>query len=367
LQTFSVTTPSPTPPTLLDVASLAGVSTATVSRALNKPHAVRPDLRARVQAAVASLGYVANAGARAMTLRRSGTVGVVVPTIDNAIFASGLQAFQSTMAARGYHVLLAFSDYDPEQEMAQVKNLLARGVDALALTGLSQKAPLLDLLSQRGLPWVHTGSFPARPDLACVGFRNREAMSQAVRYLMDLGHRNIAMLAGITHNNDRATERVEAVRQALLGARLALTDKRLVEAVYSIPAAREGVRALLAPPDRATAIVCGNDVLAYGVLLECQAQGIAVPAQLSVVGFDDLDLSRHWHPGLTTMHVPTELMWERAANYLVDRLELRLDAPVQLEIAVELIVRGSSGPPPARSVAPSVAPRKKARSAAPRR
>ena len=166
---------------------------------------------------------------------------------------------------------------------------------------------------------------------------------------------------------EASQDETDKLRQALRGARLAFADKRLVEAAYSIPAAREGARTLLAQPDRATAIVCGNDVLAYGVLLECQAQGIAVPAQLSVVGFDDLDLSRHWHPGLTTMHVPTELMWERAANYLVDRLELRLDAPVQLEIAVELIVRGSSGPPPARSVAPSVAPRKKARSAPPRR
>ena len=358
-----MTPPSLSPPTLLDVANLAKVSTATVSRALNKPHTVRPDLRTRVQAAVASLGYVANAGARAMTLRRSGTVGVVVPTIDNAIFASGLQSFQRTMAARGYHVLLAFSDYDPGQEMAQVKNLLARGVDALAFTGFNQLTPLLDLLAQRGLPWVHTGSFPARADLACVGFRNRDAMAQAVRYLMDLGHRDIAMLAGITRNNDRATERVEAVRQALRGARLAFADKRLVEAAYSIPAAREGARTLLAQPDRATAIVCGNDVLAYGVLLECQAQGIAVPAQVSVVGFDDLDLSRHWQPGLTTMHVPTERMWERAASYLVDRLELRIRAPVQVEIAVELIVRASSGPPPAKPAAV----RKAARSARPPR
>lgn len=335
-------------PTLLDVAVLAKASTATVSRALNKPQSVRPELRERVQAAVASLGYVANAGARAMTLRRSGTVGVVVPTIDNAIFARGLQSFQRTMAGHGYHVLLAFSDYDPEQEMAQVKNLLARGVDAMAFTGLSQLTPLLDLLAQRGLPWVHTGSFPARPELACVGFRNREAMAQLVHYLLDLGHRDIAMLAGVTRDNDRATARVQAVGQTLRSARLAFPSHRVVESAYSITAAREGTRRLLEQPDRATAIVCGNDVLAYGVLLECKAQGIEVPKQVSVVGFDDLDLSRHWQPGLTTIHVPTELMWERAANYLVDRLELRLRAPVQIEVPVELIVRASSGPPPAR-------------------
>ena len=139
-------------PTVQDVARAAGVSTATVSRALNRPGDVRPALRERVMAAVEQLGYVAHAGARALTLNRSHTVGVVVPTIDNAIFATGLQSFQRRMAQGGYLVLLAFSDYDPAQELAQAQALLARGVDALALTGISQPPELLALLAQRGLP-----------------------------------------------------------------------------------------------------------------------------------------------------------------------------------------------------------------------
>ena len=333
-------------PTVQDVARAAGVSTATVSRALNQPGSVRPALREQVLAAVARLGYVAHAGARAMSLRRSGTVGVVVPTIDNAIFASGLQAFQRRMADAGQVVLLAFSDYDPAQEDAQVQALLARGVDALALTGVSQRPELLALLARRGLPWVHTGAFPAPPGQACVGFRNRVAMARAVQYLLDLGHRRIGMLAGITADNDRAAERVAGVRDALAAAGLPLPARWLVEAPYTVQAAREATRRLLqgGASTAPTALLCGNDVLAFGALLECAAAGVAVPAAMSVIGFDDLDLARQWRPSLTTMHVPTERMWTLAAEYLLDRLDGRVDASLQQEVQVELVVRESTAP-----------------------
>lgn len=335
-------------PNVEDVARAAGVSTATVSRALNKPDSVRPALRAQVLAAVERLGYMAHAGARALSLRRSGTVGVIVPTVDNAIFARGLQAFQQRMAQADNVVLLAFSDYDAAQEEVQARTLLARGVDALALTGISQSASLMALLAQRGLPWVHTGSFPAPAGAACVGFRNRESIMRAVRYLLDIGHRRFAMLAGVSADNDRAAERIAGVREALAGASLTLAPEALVESTYSLQAAREGTRALLAVRPAPTALLCGNDVLAWGALLECQAQGIAVPQQLSLVGFDDLEMSRQWLPALTTVHVPTEGMWTMAAQYLIDRIDGKLAAPLQQEIATELIVRGSTAAPARR-------------------
>ncbi|MDQ2780601.1 MAG: substrate-binding domain-containing protein [Pseudomonadota bacterium] len=332
-------------PTVEDVALAAGVSTATVSRALNTPDRVRTALRQRVEAAVERLGYVAHAGARALSLRRSGTVGVVVPTVDNAIFARGLQAFQRRMAAERYVVLLAFSDYDAAQEEAQVMALLSRGVDALALTGISQRPSLMARLAQRGLPWVHTGSYPAPAGAACVGFRNREVVTRAVRYLLDLKHRRIAMLAGIAADNDRVSDRIDGVREALAAARLKLPPRALVQAPYTLAAARDGTRALLAVKPAPTALLCGNDVLAWGALLECQAQAIEVPRDLSIIGFDDLEMSRHWRPALTTMHVPTEQMWTQAAEYLLARLDGSLNEVLQQEIEVDLIVRASSAGP----------------------
>lgn len=340
-------TAKPTP-TVQDVALAAGVSTATVSRALNQPQSVRPALRAQVLAAVQQLGYVAHAGARAMSLKRSGTVGCIVPTIDNAIFANGLQAFQRRMAEAGRVVLLAISDYSPAQEEAQAQALLARGVDALALTGTSQRPGLIALLQQRGLPWVHTGAFPAPAGTACVGFRNREAIARAVRYLLDLGHRRIGMLAGLTRDNDRAAERVAGVRDALAQAGLELPARGLVESPYVTQAAREATRHLLQGPTRPTALLCGNDVLAFGALLEAAAMGLEVPRDLSVVGFDDLDLARQWRPALTTVHVPTETMWTLAADYLLGAMDKATLEPVQREIEVELVVRASTGRAPGR-------------------
>lgn len=340
-------TAKPTP-TVQDVALAAGVSTATVSRALNQPQSVRPALRAQVLAAVQRLGYVAHAGARAMSLKRSGTVGCIVPTIDNAIFANGLQAFQRRMAEAGRVVLLAISDYNPAQEEAQAQALLARGVDALALTGTSQRPGLIALLQQRGLPWVHTGAFPAPAGTACVGFRNREAIARAVRYLLDLGHRRIGMLAGLTRDNDRAAERVAGVRDALAQAGLELPAHGLVESPYVTQAAREATRHLLQGPTRPTALLCGNDVLAFGALLEAAAMGLEVPRDLSVVGFDDLDLARQWRPALTTVHVPTETMWTLAADYLLGAMDKATLEPVQREIEVELVVRASTGRAPGR-------------------
>lgn len=351
-----------TAPTVEDVARAAGVSTATVSRALNKPDAVRAGLRMKVLAAVDRLGYVAHAGARALSLRRSGTVGVVVPTIDNAIFACGLQAFQRRMSDAGQLVLLAFSDYSPEQEDAQAQALLARGVDALALTGLSQRPALLARLAQRGLPWVHTGAYPAPTGQACVGFANRDAIARVVQYLLALGHKRIAMLAGITNSNDRAADRVAGVRLALADAGLTLLPEYLIEAPYSLQAARDATRGLLAQRWPPTALVCGNDVLAWGALLECQAQNIKVPDQMSIVGFDDLELSRHLRPALTTVHVPTERMWAQAADYLIGRLDGRLSPGLQQTVDVELVVRGSTAPPKRSRVASSTSAGRRARS-----
>lgn len=336
-------------PTIGDVARAAGVSTATVSRVLNDLASVDPALRARVDSAVASLGYVPHAGARALKLQRSGTVGAIFPTVDNAIFAQAIDALQRRLAASGRQLLIATSGYDPEVETRQAMNLVTRGADALALCGVAQSALLRRFLRQRQLPVVHVMSHPGPADMVCVGFDNARAIGQGVRYLLDLGHRRIAMLAGVTAHNDRAAARVAGVRAALAEAGLALDPALLVERSYALAEAREGLRALLAASQPPTAVVCGNDVLAIGALLEAQRLGIAVPAQLSIIGFDDLEMARHLQPALSTLHVPTEAMWVLAAERLIDLLERRA-VPQASELQVELIVRGSTGPAPASSV-----------------
>jgi LacI family transcriptional regulator len=332
-------------PTIDDVASAARVSTATVSRVLNKPDAVREALRLRVNEAVVRLGYVPHAGARALMLHRSGTVGAVFPTVDNAIFAKAIEALQRRLTDAGLQLLIATSGYDVDTEARQAMNLVTRGADALALCGVGQSPQLLKFLRQRALPTVHVMTYPAPPETVCVGFDNAKAIGQAVRYLLDLGHRRVAMLAGITRANDRARARVAGVRKALKEAGIDLPPARLVERPYGLAEARDGFRALMAATPAPTAMLCGNDVLAFGALLEAQKMKIAVPKALSVIGFDDLEMARHIHPALTTVHVPTEKMWGAAADRLIEALDRRPVATAT-EVEVELVVRDSTGPAP---------------------
>ena len=344
---LSMPAPDSALPTIEDVARHAGVSTATVSRVLNQPGAVRLALKSQVQASVLALGYVPHAGARTMKLRRSGTLGAIFPTIDNAIFAKAIDALQRRLAEAGYQLLIATSDYDPQAEERQALTMLARGVDGLLLCGCGQDASLVERLRQRGVPTVHVMGWPVPPDRIGVGFDNARAMGQVVKYLLDLGHRRIAMLAGITRDNDRAAARVRGVREALAAAGLDLPAARLVERRYGLAPAREGLRQLLAAKSPPTAVVCGNDVLAFGALLEAQRMGIAVPGALSIVGFDDLELAAHVQPALTTVRVPAEAMWRSAADRMLAALQ-GSEQPRETEIEVALVVRESSGPAPKR-------------------
>ncbi|MEO5845051.1 MAG: LacI family DNA-binding transcriptional regulator [Caldimonas sp.] len=343
----SVTSRSVSFPTINDVAAAAGVSTATVSRVLNRPQTVRDTLRQRVIEAVVRLGYVPHAGARSLMLNRSGTVGAIFPTVDNAIFAKAIDALQRRLADAGLQLLIATSGYDLDTEVRQAMNLVTRGADALALCGIGQSPQLLRFLRQRKLPTVHVMTYPAPPDMLCVGFDNARAIGQAVRYLLDLGHRRVAMLAGITRDNDRAAARVAGVRQALKEAKLDLSPPYLVECRYALAEARHGFRSLMTAVPAPTAVVCGNDVLAFGALLEAQRMGIAVPKAVSIVGFDDLEMARHVLPALTTVHVPTEQMWCAAADRLIEAIAQRPLRPAT-EVEVELMVRDSTGPAPRR-------------------
>ena len=332
-------------PNIEHVARAAGVSTATVSRVLNQPESVREPLRRQVMAAVTKLGYVPHAGARALKLQRSGTVGAVFPTIHNAIFAQAIDALQQRLADAGLQLLIATSGYNPDTEARQALNLVMRGADALVLCGVSQSPELLRMLRQRELPTVHAMTYPPPPGLVCVGFDNARAIGQAVRYLLDLGHRRVAMLAGIAHLNDRATARIDGVRLALQAAGLSLAPQHLVERAYGLSEAREGLRVLMSSKPRPTAVVCGNDVLALGALLEAQTLGIQVPQALSIVGFDDLEMARHIRPSLTTLHVPTPLLWHTVAERVIAALA-RTPVPAATEVAVELVVRESTGAAP---------------------
>ncbi|MDB5999397.1 MAG: transcriptional regulator, LacI family [Rhizobacter sp.] len=335
-----------------EVAQHVGVSTASISRAVNNPESVSAELRARIDAAILELGYIPDAAARALSSRRTRTIGAIVPTVDNAMFARGIEALQSYLSMQGYLLLLATSGYDPQVEFRQVQNMVSRGVDGLILRGDVHTEGLRQLLSSQRIPFVNVGVYHPDKPYASVGGNNELAAWRACRYLIELGHREIGIVAAVSAHNDRATARTAGIRRALSEAGLALRPDWYIETPYRLDDARQAARTLLSLKQRPTAVVCGNDVIAYGVMLEAERQGLTLPDDLSVMGFDDLEWSRHLRPSLSTMHVPTDEVWTRAGDYLVKTLAGAHPAQHH-EVDVSLVVRESTAPPKAGAQRPA--------------
>jgi LacI family transcriptional regulator len=327
------------------VAAQAGVSTASVSRALNNPNSVSTELRNRIAEAVQSLGYIPHAPARALSTRRTRTLGAIIPTIDNTMFARGIAALQEYLSSVGYMLLLTTSGYDLDAELEQARNLISRGVDGLVLRGDCHHDALRKMLAEHAVPFVNVGVYrPDRP-YPCVGTNNEAAAHRAAKHVIELGHRKIGIVSALQRNNDRASARVAGFHRALAENHIDIPALWQVEVPYTLDDAREAARYLLSLDERPTAVVCGNDVIAYGVLLEGERSGFSIPRDLSVVGFDDLDWSRHLRPSLTTIQVPTGSTWQRAGEYLVRYLAGE-QTIMHHEVDYSLIVRESTAPPP---------------------
>lgn len=331
-------------PTLEDVARLAGVSTATVSRCFNTPDMVAVATRQRVMDIIEQLGYTPHFGGRALASNRSNTMGAVIPTMDNAIFARGIQAFQETLTEAGVTLLVASSGYDPEKEYRQIQALVAQGTDGLLLIGRSRPERTAEFLERRKIPYVVTWNF--QPEAFCfqVGFDNRKAMREMARAVLDRGHRQIGMIAGNVLYNDRAQDRIDGVRDALEEAGLSARDLPVIQAPYGLVDGRQAFARLMTERPGLTAVICGNDVLAVGAVLEARQRGLDVPGDISITGFDDIDLAEVTEPSLTTVHVPHRRMGEAAARILLDLREGNRECQA-IELETHLVPRGSLGPP----------------------
>ena len=327
---------------LSDVASEAGVSPATVSRAISQPALLSTETLGRVRAAAERLGYRPDAAARALASGRSMTIGAVMPTLENAIFSKALQAMHGTLAAEGYQLLVASHDYNPAAEVEAIRTLLSRGVDGLILVGAERAPEATALLDGSAIPVVCTWCAPT--GAAGVVVDNALAGAMATRHLVALGHRRIGVITGSVRFNDRQRARLAGIRAALHDAGLALPAAFAREEATSVAGGRMGCAALLGLAEPPTAIVGGIDLVAIGCIVEAQARGLSVPGDLSVASIDDVDMSAHVAPSLTTVRVPTTRIGAEAATKVVAMLRGDTGAGVDC-LPVELIVRRSSGAP----------------------
>lgn len=335
----------------IDVARLSGCSTATVSRVQNTPDRVAPETRKRVLAAIRKLNYMPNSAARALRSESSRMIGIVIPTLSHAIYATLVDSAERRLAADGYSLLVATFEYDLAKEAQQISMLVERGTEGLILVGEDHVPEVYRLLDATGVPYINTYVFSPVGPHPCIGIDNRRASFDIASFLCSLGHRDFGVISAPYQFNDRAAGRVRGIRDGLAAHGISLPDDAVVERPYSIDGGRDGLRLLRSRRYPPSAIICGNDVLAFGALIECREMGLSVPEELSVVGFDNLDFAPHLDPALTTMEVPAGPMGEGAAEFILDALRdrTRLD---RIRLEPKLIARRSTGiPAAARSFA----------------
>lgn len=329
--------------TVNDVARAAGVSTASVSRVINGKINVSSEMRARIETAIRDLGYQPDSAARSLASGRFRRIGAIVPTLENISFARAVEALQRSLAEENYALSVLSSNYDPDHELFQARSLVAGGIDGLMLVGTAHRPELYELVESKKLPLVNTWAVGGPGHAAYVGFDNEGCALRLTTYLLDLGHTEFGVISGMTKWNDRAAGRVAGVRTALARRGLALPQERLIERTYKILEGQLAMRAMLSAEPRPTAVICGNDTLAFGAMIECRAQNIRVPDDISIAGFDDLEFSPYLDPPLTTMHVPSEEIGLHTAKYLCNRISGRPAAEVT-QVNINLVVRGSTGP-----------------------
>ena len=308
-------------PTLNDVAKIAGVSPATVSRTLNSPGLVSKGTLVRVKAAVEQLGYTPNFGARFMAAKRTMTIGAIIPTMENAIFARGIQAFQEQLHHRGYTLLVSSSSYDPKIEEEQIRTLASRGADGILLIGYRRDERSYDFLRQRKIPFLLAWAYAANNALPAIGFDNRASMYSLCDHVLAMGHKKFAVISGIVEGNDRAANRLKGILERLKIEGIETADVRIIETPYEIENGARAVEELIDPPNRPTGVMCGNDVLAVGAIQRAHEMGLRVPEDISITGFDGIELANIVSPKLATVHVPHAEMGRRAADELVRMVE----------------------------------------------
>jgi LacI family transcriptional regulator len=344
-------------PSAKDVARLAGVSTATVSRALNSPQDVDAETLRRVETAIEQLRYVPHGAARALRSRRSRMIGAVVPSFDYALYARMTSALQTVLDERGYSLVLATHYYDLSTEVRVTEQLITHGVDAFAFVGLDHDARLYTLLNNYGRPYVltwgvdHSGMHPS------IGFDNRAATFAMTDYLIGLGHRRFGLISASTVGNDRARERGAGVRAALAGKGLTLPDEHAQYGPISLASGALCMERLLALKSRPTAVIATNDVFAVGAMMKCRELGVRIPEDVALSGVDNTDLGATQTPPLTSIGTPIVEVGRRAALQLISRLEGKA-VDLQQSLPFELVKRASTAMPPAAMPEPTAKRRK---------
>jgi LacI family transcriptional regulator len=326
---------------------MAGVSPATVSRALNSPAMLDADTLSRVQDAIQKLRYMPNAQARALRNQRSFTLGAVVPTFNFAFYAATTGALESAIEPQGFALFLASHQFDLAREVHLTRALIERGVEAFMFIGLDHDPELFVLLNEYKRPYVLAWALDRTGRHASVGYDIFASMSAITNQLIDLGHTRIGVVSAPHVGNDLARDRCAGVRSAMLARGLHFDASHIAFSPISVTAATEATKCLLALSPRPTAIIGTNDALAVGALNACRSSGIHVPKEMSIVGGNS-ELGTSQSPSLSGIRAPVAEIGRVAAEILLARLD-GIPTEQTRELPFELSWRESTGAAPPKN------------------
>ena len=329
--------------TILDVAKIANVSTATVSRVINSPDNVRPKTRDRVYQAMKTCRYKYNALARGFVTKRSHTIGLIVPTITNPVFSESTRGVQDVANANGYQVILGNSDYQFEKEAALIEVFRERQVDGLIITTTNLKGDILKNLLDDDFPFLLLYSTVRKGPMPSVGVDNFLGGYLATQHLVQLKHRRIGMLAGEFRFSDRSFHRWNGYKKCLKDNQIAYDPELLLHARYTPVSGCNGLKRFINTKNPPTAVFCSNDLLAIGAIEGARQLGVSIPHDISIIGFDDMQIASFISPSLTTIRQPTYEMGKQGAEALIDIIEGKAGKPVHKLLDISLVPRESTG------------------------
>jgi LacI family transcriptional regulator len=336
-----------------EIARRARVSTATVSRTINRISTVDPRLAKRVWKVVDELGYFPNTQARALVSGRSRIFGLIVSEITNPFFPEIVQVFENIAVQHNYEILITSTVHDPKRMELSVRRMLERRVDGVAVMTFGMEDSLLDDLKLRQVPLVFVDVGPARPRVSNIRIDYLHGIRQAVQHLAALRHQRIAFISGPLHLKSAAA-RKEAFLTSLKEIGIPVEPDLIVEGDHTIEGGMKAFEELLSRAPRPTAVLCSNDMTAIGVIRKSYEEGIAIPDDLSLIGFDDIRLAQFVSPPLTTVQMSQAELARLAFRALLKEVER--DAPVphgtEYNLQTSLVLRQSTAlAPGAESIA----------------
>ncbi len=322
-----------------DIASEAGVSTATVSHVINKTRFVSDAVRARVLEAIRLHNYYPNEHARSLASGSSRIFGLVISDIANPFFPELVKSIETAAYEHGYDVVLSNTNYDPERASHYVRRFIERKVAGVALMTSEMDKSLIDEMARCEVPVVFLDSGEMGLHMSNLCVRYDEGIKQAIQHLVELGHQNVAYISGLEHLRS-AKRRLEAFTQTMREV-LPTAKMRIYQGDFKIEGGRRAAAEMLCG-ELPTAVIAANDLMAFGAISEFRRAGLNVPTDISVVGFDNIAFSSLIEPALTTVNLPLGELGRLAVKTLIEMLANPTQHGVEIEIPTELFIRNST-------------------------